>query len=167
MSMFLIWLGVLVVGSGLLWLAYTIIGPLFLENFMKYEVQWHEANGFCNSHWCKPQKLTYKSTISSRYNDYSPTYREGDTTNKEKRIRTCCVESAKRDCKTWITSWWSHRTDSKAMSLYSSIDNDRKELLALRKRDEKILEDLRNNPKGTLDMALWQREYDIASKELH
>lgn len=157
---FLIWLGAIFVSGGLLWLVYRLIGPLFLESFLEYEIQWHEANGFCNSHWCKPLTLTYKSNIRLEYNDYKSTYRDGDNTDKELRIRKCCVESAKRDCKSWLSSWRTHRTDIKATTLYASIDNDRRELLALKKRDEKILEELRSSPSGNLDMESWQRIFD-------
>lgn len=164
--MFFIWLGSILVGGGLLCLTYVFIGSLFLESFMKYEVQWHETNGFCNSHWCSPLKISYKSFVSSSFNEYVPVYRKGDETDKEKRIRNCCVGSAKKDSKTWLSSWWKHRTDMKASNLYSSIDSDRKELIALKKRDEKILEELRNSPEGRFDMAIWQKAYDIGSKEL-
>lgn len=156
---FLVWLGIILVGGGTLWLAHTLIGPLFMSKFMEYAITWHEQNGFCSSKECQPKKLTYKSMYPEN-NQYSRVYKDGDETDKESRIQRCCVNFAKVSCKGWISSLWGQHKDMKAMSLFSSIDADRKELLALKKRDEKILEELRNSPEGNLDMESWQRIFD-------
>lgn len=156
---FLFWLGIIFVGGGSLWLAHTLIGPLFMGKFMEYAITWHEQNGFCASKECQPKKLTYKSRYPE-FNEYTRVHSDGDETNKETRIQRCCVNVAKNSCKSWISSLWRQHKDMKAMTLFSSIDSDRKELVALKKRDEKILEELRSSPSGNLDMESWQRIFE-------
>lgn len=160
---FLIWLGIIFVGGGSLWLVHTLIGTLFMGKFMKYAITWHEKNGLCDSKECQPKKLTYRSVYPEN-NQYTRVYSVGDERDKESRIRSCCVNFAKDSCKSWVSSLWQQHTDMKAMSLFSSIDNDRKELVALKKRDEKILEELRSSPSGNLDMESWQRIFDHANQ---
>lgn len=160
---FLFWLGIIFVGGGSLWLAHTLIGPLFMGKFMEYSITWHEKNGFCASEDCQPKKLTHRSAYREN-NLYTRVYSDGDERDKETRIERCCVKFAKDSCKSWISSLWRQRNDMKAMSLFSSIDSDRKELVALKKRDEKILEELRSSPSGNLDMVSWQRIFDHENK---
>lgn len=160
---FLIWLGIIFVGGGSLWLTHTLIGPLFMGKFMEYAITWHEKNGFCSSEECQPEKLTHRSAYREN-NLYTRVYGDGDERDKETRIQRCCVNFAKDSCKSWISSLWRQRNDMKALTLFSSIDSDRKELVALKKRDEKILEELRSSPSGNLDMESWQRIFDHENK---